>query len=189
MDDSVSLDDDKSSPAVDEKIEAAPEDVESLKKALAEEIEKAENNFAQWQRAQADFVNYKRRIEQEKVEAIKYASGLLILSLLPVVDDLHRAIVSVPEGIAELNWVEGVSLINRKFIAVLESHGVTEISALGEEFDPNFHEAVMYEIGEEGMVIRELQKGYKLHDRVIRPTMVVVGKGMEKEDMCDKENG
>ena len=189
IDDITSFDEDESSPVLEQKIEAVPEDVESLKKALAEEVEKAENNFAQWQRAQADFINYKRRSEHEKGEAIKYANGLLILSLLSIVDDLQRAIASVPEEISDHNWVEGINLINRKLTAFLESQGVTEISALGEKFDPNFHDAVMYEIGDEGMVISELQKGYMLHDRVIRPTMVVVGKGTENEDICDNENG
>ena len=157
------------------------EDVEALKQALAEEKAKAETNLAGWQRAQADFINYKRRVEQEKEEIGKLASSILILSLLPILDDWERALASVPEELANLNWVEGIRLIERKIRGILEAQGVSPIKTVGEPFDPNLHEAAMQGKGKEGIVVDELEKGYKLHDRVIRPAKVVVGNGEEEE--------
>ena len=158
------------------------EDIETLKQALTEEKAKAEANLAGWQRAQADFINYKRRNELEKEEIIKFASAPLILNLLPVLDDLERALGSVPEDLAELDWIDGVRLIDRKLRTMLEAQGLSPIEALGEPFDPNFHEAVMQGEGKEGIVIGEIEKGYKFHDRVIRPTKVIVGKGEESKE-------
>ena len=158
---------------------AETEDIESLKKALAEEQAKAESYLANWQRAQADFINYKRRVEQERGETIRCANIDLMLSLLPAIDDMERAFVSTPHGQSEPSWMEGVRLIERKLKTCLETEGLTPIKALGELFDPNVHEAVRQDKGEEGIVIEEVQKGYKLHDRVIRPSKVVVGNGEE----------
>ena len=160
---------------------AEAEDIESLRQALGEEKEKAEGYLANWQRAQADFINYKRRSEQEKEEVSKFANAAFMLSLLPVLDDLDRAFTSIPPHLAELTWVDGIRLIERKLQASLEAQGLTPIKALGEPFDPNLHEAVMHGKGKDGIVVEELQKGYKLYDRVIRPTMVVVGNGEEAE--------
>jgi len=172
--------------------EEVAEDVESLKKALSEEKAKAESYLANWQRAQADFINYKRRAEQERTETIEFANSALILSLLPVLDDLERALDNVSEKLAGLTWVDGIVLIYRKLKAILEGHGLTEIKALGEPFDPNLHEAVLYGEGEDGKVIEELQKGYKLRDRVLRPALVKVGKGKEEtaeEAREEEKNG
>jgi len=161
---------------------AEVEDIEALKQALAEEKKKAEANLANWQRAQADFINYKRRSEQEKEEIGKFANTMLMLNLLPIFDDLERAFTSIPPHIARLTWVDGIRLIERKLQASLEAQGLSQIKALGKPFDPKFHEAAMHGKGKEGIVIEELQKGYMLHDRVIRPTMVVVGNGEEEKE-------
>ncbi len=174
-------------PEEDQVSEAKPEateveDVEALKQALAEEKANVETNLAGWQRAQADFVNYKRRTEQEKEEISKFASAALVLNLLPVLDDLERAFTSIPRHMAKLSWVDGVRLIERKLQAILEAQGLSSIEALGKSFDPNLHEAAMHGKGKEGIVIEELQKGYKLHDRVIRPATVVVGNGEEDKE-------
>jgi molecular chaperone GrpE len=155
------------------------EDIESLTKALAEEKERAERYLANWQRAQADLINFKKRSEQEKEEIIKFANAMLVMNLLPIIDDLERALDNVSIKLAGLTCVDGIRLIHRKLQAVLESHGVCQIEALGSDFDPTLHEAVLEEEGEEGKVIEELQKGYKLHERVLRPAMVKVGKGKE----------
>jgi len=159
--------------------EEIPEDGESLKKALTEEKTKAAGYLANWQRAQADFINYKRRSEQEKEETAKFANSMLMLSLLPVLDDLERAFAAVPPKLAKLSWIDGIGLIERKLGASLKALGLSQIKALGEPFDPRLHEAIRQDKGEEGMVIDEVQKGYKLHDRVLRPAMVVVGNGEE----------
>ena len=156
------------------------EDVEVLKKALAEEKARAETNLAGWQRAQADFTNYKRRSEQEKEEINKFANATLMLNLLPILDDLERAFASILPRLAKHNWVDGIRLIERKLRASLEAQGLSQIKALGEPFDPNLHEAVMSSKGKKDTVVEELQRGYKLHDRVIRPSRVVVGNGEEE---------
>ena len=157
------------------------EDMESLKQALAEAKAKAESHLANWQRTQADFINYKRRNEQERVEFSKFANASLVLSLLPFMDDLERALAAIPHKSARLPWVEGIRLIEHKFKTTLKAQGLTTIKSLGELFDPNLHEAVRQDKGKDGIVIEELQKGYKFHDRVIRHTMVVVGNGEEAE--------
>ena len=157
------------------------EDIETLKQAVAEAKAAAESNLANWQRAQADFINYKRRSEQEKEEISKFANATLMLSLLPILDDLDRAFASVPIKLAKLTWVDGIRLIERKLWASLEAQGLSQIKAQGEPFDPKLHEAAMHSKGKEGIVIEELQKGYKLYDRIIRPAMVIVGSGEEEK--------
>ncbi len=157
------------------------EDIETLKKVLAEERAKAEGYLANWKRTQADFVNYKRRSELDREANSRFANSVMILNLLPALDDLQRALSSIPPRLAKLSWVDGVRLIERKFRAVLEAQGLTPIKARGEPFDPNLHQATMRGKGREGMVVRELQRGYKLHDRVLRPAMVAVGSGESVE--------
>lgn len=153
----------------------------SLKEQLAAERERAETYYRNWQRSAADFINYKRRVEQERAEAARMANAAVAINLLPVFDDLDRAVEAVDAHLAGLNWVQGILAIHRKFKALLESMGVTEIAAAGEMFDPNVHEAVGREPGEEGKVLHVLQKGYKLGDRVLRPAMVIVGSGEAAE--------
>ncbi len=149
----------------------------SLEEQLAAERERAETYFRNWQRSAADFINYKRRVEQERSEAAKLANAALAINLLPVFDDLDRAVESVDAHLAGLNWVQGIIAIHRKFKGLLESMGVTEIAAAGEPFDPTIHEAVAQEPGEEGKVVHVLQKGYRLGDKVLRPALVIVGNG------------
>ena len=120
----------------------AEENIETLKQALAESKAKAETNLAGWQRAQADFTNYKNRIEQEKIETIKWANSRVIENLLPVLDDLERALASLPKELDEVNWIDGIKLIDRKIRDSLATQGLTPIKAVGEPFDPRFHEAV-----------------------------------------------
>jgi molecular chaperone GrpE len=158
------------------------EDIETLKKLLAEANAKAEANLAGWQRAQADFINYKRRSEQERAEMAQFANSVIMLSLLPILDDFERAFVSIPPRLEKMSWVDGIKLVERKLWANLEAQGLTPIKALGQPFDPNLHEAVRQDKGKEGIVIEELQKGYTLYDRIIRPSKVVVGNGEKKEE-------
>jgi molecular chaperone GrpE len=154
-------------------------DVKQLEQALAAEKEKAAEYLASWQRAQADFINFKRRSEQERLELNKFAAYRAFLAVLPVLDDLERAIAAIPHKLAHHNWVEGVRLVQRKFLTVLEGQGVKPILALGMAFDPNFHEAVRSDAGPDGTVIMELEKGYTLNDKVLRPSKVVVGNGQQ----------
>jgi molecular chaperone GrpE len=159
------------------------EDTASLKQALAEAQQKAEEYLANWQRSQADFINYKRRTEQERQDFNRFANANLILSLLPVLDDLERALDSTPHvKSAKHSWIEGVRLVDRKFRTTLEAQGVKPIKALGEPFDPNFHEALRQDKGKEGIVIEEIQTGYMMHDKLLRPAKVVVGNGSTEDD-------
>jgi molecular chaperone GrpE len=154
----------------------AEQDTESLRKALVEATEQAEKYLANWQRAEADFVNYKRRSEQEKAETVNLANAMLIQDLLPVLDDLERALENSSDDVGPGAWVEGIRLIHRKLKGVLEDRGLTCIECIGEDFDPSVHEAVMCVEGAEGKVCEEVQKGYKLKDRLLRPSKVTVGK-------------
>ncbi len=157
------------------------EDIEALKQALSAEKEKTEGYLANWQRTQADFINYKRRIEQEREDFTKFANANLIHSILPIFDDLERAFNTMPDKLAKVSWVDGVRLIEHKLRASLEAQGLTPIEALGKPFDPKFHEAVRQDKGKEGIIIEEFQKGYMLHDRLLRPAKVVVGNGEEEK--------
>ena len=183
-------DDNRIMPEDDEAVEASDstdqekavesgglDDIEALKKAFAEEGARAEKYLANWQRAQADFANYKRRTEQERGDIVKLSNAGLILNLLSVVDDIERALDHVSGKLAGSKWVDGIVLIYRKFMSILEANGVSEMKALGEQFDPNLHEAALHVEGENGRVIAVVQKGYMLNDRVLRPARVSVGNG------------
>jgi molecular chaperone GrpE len=153
--------------------------IDELQARIAKLEKEVAENRDNWLRAAADYKNFKRRVDQERGELIRSASAGLLLKLLPVLDDMERALGSTPPEVAETPWYEGVKLIAQKLQTIMESEGVTAIAALGQDFDPNQHEAVIYEpagSGQEGKVVAELQKGYKLRDRVLRPTMVKVGK-------------
>jgi len=150
---------------------------ESPEQALAEEKKKSAEYLANWQRTQADFINYKRRNEQERQEFNSFAKANLILGLLPVLDDLERALNAIPEEYADHDWVEGVRLVERKFKTILEGQGVKPILTLSMVFDPKLHEAIRQDKGKDGTVIGELQKGYMLHDKLLRPAHVIVGNG------------
>ena len=141
----------------------------------------AQRYLDNWRRAEADFENYKKRVEQDRAESARFASTAVILNILPVLDDLDRAFKSLPEKLAHLTWTDGMRLIHRKLQATLEAQGVTEIKATGETFNPSVHEAVGETAGEEGRIIEEAQRGYKLHGRVIRPAFVIVGNGNQTE--------
>ena len=160
---------------------------EDLASVLEKEKERADRNLANWQRAQADLSNYKKRVDQEKQELARFANAALIGSMLTLVDDFERARATIPDSILGMTWVEGLFLIERKLASTLEAVGLSEIKALGEDFDPNLHEAVMHGDGPEGKIVEEFQKGFKLHDRVIRPAMVKVGQGEAEEETASEE--
>jgi len=130
-----------------------------------------------WIRAEADFQNYKKRSDQERDELRRFASGALIINLLPIVDDFERAFKSLDISLSGMTWFDGIQLIYRKLLMLLENAGVKPIQSEGQDFDPKVHEAVAHVPGEEGKVVAEVQRGYTLHDRVLRPAMVAVGNG------------
>jgi molecular chaperone GrpE len=152
------------------------EEIEQTRRELDETKAKAEEHLYNWQRSAADFANYRRRNEEERGVMAQFANAALISKLLAVLDDFDRALDNVPEDAHE-SWVEGVRLVERKLRGLLESEGVTAIEAVGQPFDPNLHEAVVHEettARPDNEVIGELQRGYRLHDRVIRPSLVRV---------------
>ncbi len=168
---------------IDESLKEAALKEEKLDESekLQEELEKAKQEIAEYleqlQRSQAEFANYKKRNEREREDFIKLANAALISKLLPVLDDCERALKTVPDNLRSLTWVEGIFLIERRLRALLEQEGLTEIEAVGQKFDPELHHAAVREETtkyEEDEIISELQKGYKLNDKVLRPTMVKV---------------
>ncbi|MBI3967701.1 MAG: nucleotide exchange factor GrpE [Chloroflexi bacterium] len=154
-------------------------DVESLTRELEEQRNKSNEYLQHLQRTQADFINFRRRTEQERVDQARLATQALVSRLLPVIDDFDLALASIPESIASEGWLEGIRLIDRKLRSVLEQEGVTAIEALGRTFDPAEHEAVAEMDAppdQAGLVVAEARRGYRMHDRVIRPAMVAVGR-------------
>ena len=150
--------------------------IEDLERELADARARGEEHLYNWQRSAADFANFKRRTDEERAIAGQFSTALLISKLLAVLDDFDRALESVPPE-ADDPWIDGVKLVERKLRGVLESEGVTPIDAVGQPFDPNLHEAVAHEDTADhpdNDVIGEVQRGYRLHDRVIRPSLVRV---------------
>lgn len=155
---------------------ASGEEHADLAAAFEEERTKAQTYFHNWQRSVADFQNYKRRTEEERANHQRLANLAFVMNILPIVDDLDRALENLDPSLAGVQWVEGIRQIQRKFEGALQASGVQEIQTDGMDFDPTLHEAVGQEDGEPGKVTRVFQKGYMMGDRVIRPAMVMVGK-------------
>ncbi|NDJ75084.1 MAG: nucleotide exchange factor GrpE [Chloroflexi bacterium] len=156
--------------------ELIEEEDEPLTEKLQQAEARAEEYLDSLQRERASFQNYKKRVERERMELQQLGAGNLLLRLLPVLDDFHRAMDAVPEDERD-EWFEGVALIQRKLERFLEDEGVTEIEALGQPFDPNFHEAVGVDDEADAdpeTVTEVLQRGYLHQDRVLRPAMVRV---------------
>jgi len=130
----------------------------------------------QLQRTLAEFANYRRRVDQERNQAREFATRDLLRQLVPVLDDLQRAIGSIAEDQRETSWVQGVNMIERKLNGLLEREGVTPIDAIGQPFDPAVHEAVASDPGSGGQTVVEVyQAGYRHKNNLLRPAMVRVG--------------
>lgn len=157
--------------------ESEAEKEPTLEEQLEAAKEEAAKNLDGWMRSQAEFANARKRMEKQRVDIQVRATTDMATRLLPVIDDFERALANVPEAISEDSWFAGVEMVNRKLIGILESLNVVPIEAVGEAFDPNCHEAIMQEESDEyesGVVTEELQKGYKIGDRVVRPSLVKV---------------
>jgi len=156
------------------------EELVLLRQQLAEERRKGADLYDQYLRSVAELRNFKKRIEQERGHLSREANAILISQLLPLLDDMERAMDTLPdEKLRHFSWIEGILLIQRRFQAILEQHGLRSIEAAGRPFDPYMHEAILFEevpAERDQTVLAELQKGYKLYDRVLRPTLVKVGK-------------
>jgi molecular chaperone GrpE len=160
--------------AESESTEQLSAEIESLKKKLAEAEAKTSEYRDSWMRSQAEFQNYKKRLERDNELTYVSMKGDIIKKVLPALDDLERALQNRP---AMDPWANGIELIARKLQNVLESEGIKRIEAEGQEFDPNYHEAISHEPADgvkSGFVIAVVQNGYMLGDRVIRPALVRV---------------
>ncbi|MEO2206788.1 nucleotide exchange factor GrpE [Paenibacillus pabuli] len=141
---------------------------------LKAEVEETQQRFV---RAQADFDNFRRRTQKEKEELAKYASMKLVTELVPVIDNFERAMATVPEGTESESFSKGIQMIFRQLETVLNNEGLTAMETVGQPFNPEFHQAIMQvesDEYEEGTVVEEVQKGYMLKDKVLRPAMVKV---------------
>lgn len=149
----------------------------SLEAQLEAARAEAARNLEGWQRALAEFANARKRMERQRSEAHATATVDVIKKLLPVIDDFARATESVPAAIEQDDWFTGIQMVQRKLHSILHASQIEAIAAVGQVFDPQYHEAIMQEPSDEyesGVVVRELQTGYKLGDRVIRPSLVIV---------------
>jgi molecular chaperone GrpE len=148
-------------------------DTEGQLEILTEERDRLREDLL---RVQADFINFRKRMEREKSEVVRRASQSLIEELLPVIDNFELALANNDQADFE-TWREGVRLIHKQFLDLLAGHGLSEVASVGEVFDPNIHEAVAVlsdpEV-ESNRVVAELKKGYYLRDRLIRSPMVQV---------------
>ncbi len=153
------------------------ETIEKLKKDLAESQSKAEEYLDGWQRSRAEFANYKKRIEREQSETYLRAAGSIVKRYLEVVDDLELAFKNRPQEGDGALWSNGIELIYRKLINILDSEGVKPMQVQGQPFDPNLHEAISLEPSDtvpSGHVTEVLKQGYLLGEKVLRPALVRV---------------
>ena len=160
--------------AESENTEQLSAEIEALKTKLAAAESKTSEYRDSWMRSQAEFQNYKKRLERDNELTYVSMKGDIIKKILPVLDDLERALQNRPTDNA---WANGIDLIARKMQNILDSEGIQRIEAEGTEFDPKFHEAISHEPADgvkSGFVISVVQNGYMLGDRVIRPALVRV---------------
>jgi len=177
--------DDATQEGQDIKEEKTPKEMSNaeLIKKLDEFREKSEKNYDQYLRAKAEIDNIIKRNKKDKEEWIKYSNETLIKELLPVIDNLEKAILHSSDENALTALREGVALTLKGLKSTLAKSGLEEIVSEGKSFDPSFHHAVMEQEDEEieaGMIVNELQKGYSLNKRLIRPAMVIISKGRPK---------
>ncbi len=177
-------DDVPSSGEGDELLRQALSEIEPLPDPM-EDMERERDQYkAMAQRTQADLVNYRRRVDEERRELQRNANANLITKFLGVVDDFERAIDMLPDDAASAGWQEGLMLVKRNLENLLESEGVSKIEAAGKPFDPWEHEAVHYletPDNEDGTIIQVFRDGYRLHDKVLRASQVIVAKAPEVE--------
>jgi molecular chaperone GrpE len=149
----------------------------TLEAELAKAKAKAEDQYGQLQRLQAEFDNYRKRTQKEKAELIKYASERLVEELLPVLDNFDRAVSAAKDNPDFTAFSQGIEMILRQMQAALNKEGLKAMDAVGQPFDPNLHDAVLRVASDEhpeNTVVEEIQKGYFLKEKVLRPCMVKV---------------
>ncbi|MFQ5835008.1 MAG: nucleotide exchange factor GrpE [bacterium] len=180
----------------EKKLKEAKKEISSLHsqlKAVKEELRSTDKEAGEYldylKRLKAEFENYKRRSQKERERIVSLSNEDLIKQFLPVLDDLERAVDSSQQSKNHAGLVEGMRMILEKLRGVLQSQGLEEIKAQGEEFNPHFHEALMsVDLAEypDNLVVEEMRKGYKLNDKILRPAMVKVNKRSEENKIKDK---
>ncbi len=174
-----------------EEVEALKKELGEVKKELEEAKAQAQENYDKFIRLYAEFDNYRKRVAREKAELVRYGNEELLKEILPVLDNLERALEHAQRDEKTEPILQGLQLILEQFRSVLRRFGVEEIKTLGERFDPELHEAVG-EIELEGIgpleIVQEVQKGYLLNDRVLRPAKVIVGKVSSKNEDTESTN-
>jgi molecular chaperone GrpE len=168
-----------------------PPSVEQLMRELEEARAEAAEYLDGWQRTRAEFANFRKRQNSEREQQIQLSNALLISKILPVLDDLERAMATLPDDLDNPPWLEGITMIKRKLAMVLESEGMKPINTEGQLFDPRYHEGVSREVVEgyeDGQIIGEVQRGYLLGDRIVRPAMVRVAQAPDPPTPEPEEN-
>jgi molecular chaperone GrpE len=174
--------DDRMPPGAPTPTDRDPSDprASDLESELAAAREEARVNHERWVRERADLDNLRKRALRERQDAARFGTESLLRDLLPVIDDLDRAIAAAKDGSGGKSLVEGVELVRKAFVDALQRHGVERVTAKGERFDPARHEAVAFiesDTHEPHHVVDEHRAGYRIHDRLLRPAMVTVSKG------------
>jgi molecular chaperone GrpE len=167
----------------EQRLESPIEDSQETEEQAGEELQILQDKYM---RLAAEFENYKRRAQRDQSDAIRYANESLLKNLLPTIDNLERAIQSGIDASASGALIEGVQLTHKQFLETVGKLGVRQVSSEGSAFDPNIHQAVAQvesETATPNTVVEEFQKGYFLHDRILRPAMVTVAK--EKSDQTE----
>ncbi|MFA5050630.1 MAG: nucleotide exchange factor GrpE [Patescibacteria group bacterium] len=156
------------------------EEIKKLQDELELAKQQAEEYLNGWKRTKADYLNREREIDKEKIEWIKFANLELILNFLPIMDSFDHSVKNLPEiedngstSSPRSEWTNGILKIKDQFESFLKAQGIEKIKTLGEKFDPMFHEAIDKQ-GEENEIVEEIQSGYTMHDRVIRPAKVII---------------
>ena len=155
------------------------EQKEAPKNEITEIKKQRDEYLAGWQRARADFLNYKKEEIERFKEIINFAGEEMILKVLPLLDNLYLAEKHLPDDLKDNEYVKGLLQIKTQFLDFLKSQGIEAIEALGKKFDPQFHEVVKeteLKDKESGMVIEEVQKGYLINQRLLRTTKVIITK-------------
>ena len=169
---------------------SADSELEKLRQEIAAKEQEAKNNYDRFLRQVAELENLKRRNAREREEVSRFANEALIKDLLSVVDNLERAVAHASGGGNGKSIVEGVEMVLKGLLDVLGKHGVTQISAIGQPFDPAKHEAIAQvesTTAEPNSVVEELHPGYMLRDRLLRPALVSVAKASETQEKKNAE--
>jgi molecular chaperone GrpE len=164
--------------------EPAADELTMLRLQVEEKTKEAKANYDLFLRERAENENFKRRMQREKSEAIRFANEPLVRDLLPVLDNLERAVAHARSGSGGQSLVDGVTLVARSFLETLEKHGVSRVGAKGQPFDPTKHEAMAQVENSEvapNTVVDEHTPAYVLHDRLLRPALVTVSKVPSEE--------